>query len=122
MHRLILSMLIVAAPATAAPDIARLLSGSVSGKPAHCIRRQEIHGQTIVDRSTIIFERGGGRYYRNDVGPNCAALRPDRALITRDLAFGFCEGDLFEVFEPLSRINYGACTFGAFVPYQRPAK
>ncbi len=113
----------LAAPAMAAPDIARLLSGTPDGRPQSCIRQRDLRGQTIVDRSTIVFERGGGRYYRNDVGPGCAALRPDRALITREVAIGICENDIFEVFDPQSRINYGSCTFGPFVPYRRaPAK
>lgn len=122
MRRLIVALLVIAAPATAAPDLARLLSGSVTGPAQHCIRQRDLRGQTIVNQSTIVFERGAGRYYRNDVGPACAALRPDRALITREVAIGICEGELFEVFDPISRANYGSCAFGPFVPYQRPAK
>jgi hypothetical protein len=126
MRRLILALTLtaaLAAPAAAAPDVERLLSGTPDGKPQSCIRQRDLRGQTIVDRSTIVFERGGGRYYRNDVGPGCAALRPDRALITHEAAIGICENEIFEVFDPLSRINYGACTFGPFVPYRRaPAK
>jgi len=122
MRRLILACLVAAAPAAAAPDLDRLLSGAPAGKPTHCVRPQDIRGQTIADRSTIVFERGYGRYYRNDVGPACAALRPDRAIVARDVAIGFCEGDLFDVFDPISRVGYGACTFGPFVPYQRPAR
>ena len=112
--------LLVAAPVAAAPDVDRLLSGIVTGPAEHCIRQRDLRGQTIVNQSTIVFERGGGRYYRSDVGPGCAALRPDRAIVTREIAVGICEGDPFEVFDPLSRIGYGTCTFGPFVPYQRP--
>ena len=108
------------APATAAPDLDRLLSGTVTGSAAHCIRQRDLRGQTIVGQSTIVFERGGGRYYRSDVGPGCAALRPDRAIVTREVAIGICDGDPFEVFDPISRVGYGSCTFGPFVPYQRP--
>ncbi len=50
----------------------------------------------------------------------CAALRPDRAIIAHDHSIGFCEGDVFEVFDTASRVSFGACTFGPFVPYQRP--
>ena len=107
MRRLILACLVAAAPAAAAPDVDRLLSGTPAGRPAHCIRPQDIRGQTIVDQSTIVFERGGGRYWRSDVGPNCAALRPDRAIVARDVAIGFCAGELFDVFDPISRVGYG---------------
>ena len=132
MHRLIpplpiLAALLAVAPAAATPprasDVDRLLSGVPDGRPAHCIRPQDIRGQTIVDQSTIVFERGHGRYYRNDVGPGCGALRPDRAIVARDVAIGFCEGDPFQVFDTESRVGYGSCTFGPFVPYRRaPAK
>ena len=118
MRRLILACL-VAAPAAAAPDVDRLLSGTPAGRPAHCIRPQDIRGQTIVDQSTIVFERGRGRYWRSDVSPNCAALRRDRAIVARDVAIGFCAGELFDVFDPISRVGYGSCTFGPFAPYQR---
>jgi hypothetical protein len=124
MRRLILVLplaaMLAAVPAVAAPDVARLLSGTPDGKPEHCIRQRDLRGQTIVDRSTIVFERGGGRYYRTDVGPGCAALRPDRAIVTREIAVGICEGDPFQVFDTMSRIGYGTCTFGPFVPYRRP--
>ncbi len=119
MRHLILVLLAAAAPVSAAPDVDRLLSGTVTGPAAHCIRQRELRGQTIVNQSTIVFERGGGRYYRSDVG-ECAALRPDRAIVTREIAVGICEGDPFQVFDPISRVGYGSCTFGPFVPYQRP--
>ncbi len=119
MRRLIIAALLAAAPAVAAPDVDRLLSGMPDGKPAHCIRQRDLQGQTIVNQSTIVFERGGGRYYRNDVGPACAALRPDRAIITREIAIGICEGDPFEVFDTESRVSFGTCTFGPFVPFKR---
>lgn len=123
MRRLIpllpLAAVLVAAPVAAAPDVDRLLSGTPDGRPEHCIRQRDLRGQTIVNQSTIVFERGNGRYYRSDVGA-CAALRPDRAIVTREIAIGICEGDPFEVFDNVSRIGYGSCTFGPFVPYRRP--
>lgn len=120
MRRLILAVLLAAAPAAAAPDLDRLLSGTPDGKPAYCISQRNLRGQTIINQSMIVFERGGGRYYRNDVGPNCAALRPDRAIVTREIAIGICEGDPFQVVDTISRVGYGSCTFGPFVPYKRP--
>ncbi len=114
----------VTAAADAAPsekETDRLLAGTVTGPAKHCIRQRELRGQTIVGQSTIVFERGSGRYYRSDVGAGCAALRPDRAIVTREIAIGICEGDPFEVFDPISRVGYGSCTFGPFIPYQRPA-
>ena len=129
MRRLIVAALLAApaavvgaAPATATPDVDRLLSGTVTGPATHCIRPRQIRGQTIVDQSTIVFERGGGAYWRSDVGPACPALRPDRAIVTREVAIGLCEGDIFQVFDPVSRVAYGSCTFGPFVPYQRPPR
>ncbi len=115
-----MAVLAAAAPLAAAPDLDRLLSGAVTGKPERCIRQRDLRGQTIVNQSTIVFERGFGRYYRSDVGPGCAALRPDRAIITREIAIGICAGDPFQVVDTISRVGYGTCTFGPFVPYQRP--
>lgn len=122
--RLILPLLAVltAIPANAAIDTARMLGGHATGPAIHCIRQRDIAGQTLVNKNVIVFEMRGHRYFRNDIAPACAALDPDRAIITHEVAIGICEGEIFSVFDPLSRINYGACTFGPFTPYELPPR
>lgn len=122
MRRVLMFVMVAVAVPAMARENPRLLSGEIDGKPSNCINQRTIIGQTIVDDHTIIFERGGGKYYRSTIDPSCPMLRPDRSLITKQIAVGICSGEIFEVFDPVSRINYGACTWGPFVPYQRPPR
>ncbi len=124
--RLILPLLAVlaagtaAVPATAASNTERMLSGRATGPAINCLRSREIVGQTLVNQSVIVFETRGHKYYRNDIAPACGALNPDRSIVTHEYTSGMCKGDIFEVFDPTSRIGYGACTFGPFTPYELP--
>ena len=120
--RLILPLLAVlaAVPATAGVDTDRMLAGHATGPAINCLRSREIVGQTLVNQSVIVFEMRGHRYYRNDIAPACGALNPDRSIVTREYTSGICKGDIFQVFDPTSRIGYGACTFGPFTPYELP--
>lgn len=122
MRRLILPLALLAAavPAAAKVDTDRFLAGRATGPATHCIRQRDIVGQTLVNQSVIVFEMRGHKYVRNDIAPACAALRPDRSIVTREVAVGICEGEIFSVFDPLSRIGYGACSFGPFTPYELP--
>lgn len=120
--RLILPLLLVltAVPATARIDTERMLGGHATGPAIHCLRSREIVGQTIVNASVIVFETRGHKFYRNDIAPACAALNPERAIVTHEVAIGICTNEIFEVFDPISRIGYGSCTFGPFTPYELP--
>lgn len=122
MRRLILTLLLAAAPANAAIDTERMLSGRATGPAVNCIRPRNIVGQTLVNQSVIVFEMRGHKYYRNDIAPACASLRSDRAIVTREVVIGICRGEIFQVFDPLARIDYGACTFGPFTPYELPPR
>lgn len=113
---------LVAIPANAAVDTARMLGGHATGPAIHCLRQRDIEGQTLVNQSVIVFEMRGHKYYRNDIAPACAALRPDRAIVTHEVAIGICEGEIFDVFDPLSGIGYGSCAFGPFTPYELPPR
>ena len=127
MMRLILQLTVLAVavfaaavPATARIDTERMLSGRATGPAVHCIRQRDIVGQTLVNQSVIVFEMRGHRYYRNDITPACAALNPERSIVTHDVVGGICANEIFEVFDPMSRIGYGSCAFGPFTPYELP--
>jgi len=122
--RLILPLLAVLAAVLAAAesDLDAMLAGHATGPAQHCINPRRINGQTLVNPGVIIFKTYGRQYYRTAMAPSCPAIRSDRAIATRDYGQGFCEHDIFEVFDPVSRITYGSCTFGAFTPYELPPR
>lgn len=112
----LLSLLVAGAPAVAGPEHDRLLAGHATGPGVRCLRLRSITGQTIIPPNTIIFNVGS-RIYRSDVGPACPLDR-NRAIVTRSVGSEQCEGDLFRVVDTLSRIDWGSCTFGRFVPWE----
>lgn len=125
MRSLVLTLAVAAtmpaAAALASPEGDRLLAATVTGPPIRCIHPRNIRGaQTIVNSSVITFGTGRRTGYRNDIVPACAALRPDRAIITRQYTSDICEGDIFQVVDTLSRVNWGGCAFGKFTPYELP--
>ncbi len=122
MRWLILPLLLAAVPATARVDTERMLAGHATGPAVSCIRPRDIVGQTLVNQSVIVFEMRGHKFYRNDIAPACAALKPDRSIVTHEVAIGICQNEIFDVFDPTSRIGYGSCSFGPFTPYELPPK
>ena len=113
--------ILAAVPASARIDTARMLGGHATGPAIHCLNPRDIQGQTLVNESVIVFETRGRKYYRNDIVPSCPAIKPDRAIVTRSFgSSNICEGDIFDVFDPVSRIGFGGCSFGAFTPYELP--
>ncbi len=121
--RPILPLIVMLAAVPAAADVTNaMLEGHATGPAQHCINPRTVTGQTLVNPGVIIFKTYGRKYYRSDMAPSCPAIRSDRAIATQDYGFGFCEHDIFGVFDPVSRINYGSCTFGAFTPYELPPR
>ncbi len=116
----LLAVLAAAVPATARVDTDRMLSGVATGPAIRCLHPRDIVGQTVVNKSVIVFEVRGHKYFRNDIAPACAALDPERAIVTRSFGSGLCANDIFDVVDTMSRIGYGSCAFGPFTPYELP--
>lgn len=112
----LIAVLLAAAPALATPETDRLIAGHATGPGIRCLRLRSISGQTIIPPSTIIFNVGA-HTYRSDVGPACPLDR-DRAIVTRSIGSEQCEGDIFRVVDAVTRIDWGSCTFGKFVPWE----
>ena len=112
----IIAAIVAAAPALAGPETDRLLAGHATGPGISCLRLRSVTGQTISPPGTIFF-KVGARTYRSDVGPACP-LERNRAIVTRSIGSDQCAGDIFQVVDPLTRINWGSCTFGKFVPWE----
>lgn len=116
------------APAAAgrAPDgspltakAAKALAGRTAGKPESCIRLHDVRSSQIVDESAIIYEISRKRWMVNFPAGGCAALRSDRAIVTRTPSDQLCRGDIARIIDPPAPIEFGSCGLGDFVPYTR---
>jgi hypothetical protein len=125
MRILTLSFLLLAIPASSAqayraPSLDRALAGRTAGKPTTCITQSMIDSSTIFDEGVILYRMKGGPYYLNTPNPACPGLRHNRAIVSRTSSGQLCSGDILQIVDTPSGINYGSCPLGDFVPYARP--
>jgi hypothetical protein len=108
---------------TAASDeasLARQLRGyEPAGPPVSCVSTRLLHGNESAGESAIVFTGTGGRKWVNRPAGGCPDLGFGRALRTRTPSTQLCRGDLANVFDPVSRAEYGGCGLGDFEPYRR---
>jgi hypothetical protein len=104
--------------------LAAALQGYAQAGPAvSCVNLRELGGNKSVGETAIIFEgTTRSRLWVNRPRGGCPDLENGRALETRTPTGQLCSGDIATVFDPFSRINYGSCGLGEFVPYRRVAR
>jgi hypothetical protein len=76
----------------------------------------------IIDDWTILFRDGRTIYVQNPRG-GCPGIGSRRNILVNRV-FGtnqLCSGDISHLLDPVSGIQGGACVFGDFVPYTKPA-
>lgn len=110
------ALLLASAPALAGSENDRILAGHATGPEVSCLRLRDITGQTIIPPSTILFNVRA-RTYKTDVGPACP-LQRNRAIVNRTIGSQQCAGDIFRIVDLVSRVDWGSCTFGKFVPWE----
>ena len=102
---------------------AALQGYSQAGPPVSCVNLRMLGGNKSAGETAIIFEgTSRARLWVNRPRGGCPDLEGGRALETRTPTGQLCSGDIATVFDPVSRINYGSCGLGEFVPYRRVAR
>jgi len=103
-------------------ELADALAGRVAGKPVSCLPSYRADNMQIIDDWTILFRDGRTIYVQNPRG-GCPGIGSRRNILVNRV-FGtnqLCSGDISHLLDPVSGIQGGACVFGDFVPYTRPA-
>ena len=90
-----------------------------TGEALSCVNSRDLQGNRSVGEEAIIFEGTGRRIYVNRPAAGCPTLGLGRALRIRTPSTRFCRGDIVNVFDPVSGIDYGSCSLGDFTPYER---
>jgi hypothetical protein len=104
----------------AADSTADALAGRTAGAPVGCVNLRDLRGNRSIGDGAILFEGPGGLVYVNRPAGGCPDLNSGRTLVTRTPSGRLCSGDIATVVDPVSRVNYGSCGLGEFVPYRRP--
>lgn len=98
--------------------LAQALAGRTAGQPQSCINPTVSRTSRTIDREGILFGTGS-RIYLNRPRDGCPQLREGRALVTRTPTGQLCSGEIVRIVDPLNGVNYGACSLGEFIPYDR---
>jgi hypothetical protein len=104
---------------------AAAMLGSCSTTPVEqvsCLPSYRADNMQIIDDWTILFRDGRTIYVQNPRG-GCPGIGSRRNILVNRV-FGtnqLCSGDISHLLDPVSGIQGGACVFGDFVPYTKPA-
>jgi hypothetical protein len=100
--------------------LAAELDGYVAaGPPVSCVRAQDMQGNRSVTGDAILFSGSGGRLWVNRTRGNCPSLEGGRSLRHTTTQSQLCSGDIVNVFDPATGVEYGGCSLGEFTPYRR---
>jgi len=90
-----------------------------AGQPVSCVPLRNLGGNHSAGEGAIVFDGPGGRLWVNRPPAGCPDLRQGRALSLRTTGSQLCRGDIVNVVDTISGINFGACGLGDFEPFQR---
>jgi hypothetical protein len=90
-----------------------------AGPPVSCVPLRNLQGNRSAGEGAIVFGSNGGRLYVNRPPAGCPLLDHGRAISLRTTGSQLCRGDIVNVFDPVSGIDYGSCSLGDFTPYER---
>lgn len=96
-----------AAPAIAAPAPA---TPAAAGQTRACLFNRDIRAKNLSAEKGYYVQTIHG-WWHNE-GAACPTFAPDRALRTNAYEDRQCDGDLVQIFEPITRVTYGGCVLG----------
>ena len=95
------------------------IAGRSAGSPVSCVRQQDLRNSRAVGDRAILFDGPGGTVYLNRTRSPCPRIQPWHALRHQSTRTGLCSGDLIQVFDSQTGVEYGGCSLGEFTPYRR---
>ena len=108
----------IQADAETPPRLIAELDARTPEAPVNCVQLNRIRGNKTVGNS-IAFTANNGTIYINSPRTNCPPLRSGFALNVSGITNRLCSGDIVQVYDPLTGIDYGGCALGDFTPYPR---
>lgn len=95
------------------------LSGYTAGEPVNCIPQYAIQSVKIFDKTALLYEMAGDKYYLNIPDTGAKTLDDQDVLVTENWTSQLCNVDIVKLWDPGSRIVTGFVGLGKFIPYTR---
>jgi hypothetical protein len=93
------------------------VTGEALGPAVSCLSLRDIRSVDKINDYVAVIRMQGGKTYRSDMPASCPHLGRD-PYVHRSFAGDMCRGEILRFFDSASRIEYGSCTFGEFVPFR----
>lgn len=116
--------LLASAPAVAAKAkltgeerLAKMLEGREAGEPVSCIGLYDSHNLRVIDRTALVYRRGGTIYVNRPHDPG--SLGPFDVLVMERTGSQLCKQDTVRTVDQSTGIYSGSVFLGDFVPYKK---
>ena len=98
----------------------RELAGLVPGAPQSCLQTYERREMKAFGDTLVYSGTGRTRWVTQTTG--CRGVGEDSILVTRTPTGQLCRGDIATTVDRTSGFQTGGCSYGDFIPYNRPAR
>lgn len=98
------------------PALTKALAGKAAGPPKTCLSLIDARQSDTYD-GTILYRVSRNLTYRNDLN-GCGNLGYDRIPVVQVYGSQICRGDIVRMVDRTTGSEWGACSFGDFVPYR----
>ena len=116
MHKLIIAALIVTASAATARDRSTPPEATPVGDAVDCVQLRNIRSTRVYGDSTIDFDLGGGRVYRNTLPNSCPSLGFEERFLYKTSLSQLCSVDIITVLQSPGLSQGASCGLGKFQP------
>lgn len=95
------------------------LAGYTAGEPVNCISQYAIQDVEVFDKTALLYNMNGDRYFLNipDAGAN--SLDKWDVLVTENFGSQLCSVDIVKLWDPGTRMQTGFVNLGKFIPYTK---
>ncbi len=116
MHKFIIVALIMTATAATARDRSTPPEATPVGDAVDCVQLRNIRSTRVYGDSTIDFDLGGGRVYRNTLPNSCPSLGFEERFLYKTSLSQLCSVDIITVLQSPGLSQGASCGLGKFQP------
>ncbi len=116
MHKFIIVALIMTASAATARDRSTPPEATPVGDAVDCVQLRNVRSTRVYGDSTIDFDLGGGRVYRNTLPNSCPSLGFEERFLYKTSLSQLCSVDIITVLQSPGLSQGASCGLGKFQP------
>lgn len=108
-----------AAAKTPKEQLQEKLAGYTAGEAVSCIPQYAIQSVKVYDKTALLYEVSGDKYYLNIPDTGASSLDDSDILVTENWTSQLCNVDIVKLWDPGSRMQTGFVGLGKFIPYTK---